>query len=71
MDVRPGWFIQTNLAEWQISDGADAIRFFQLALFKDPAKWDALALRVEHSALNEDTTFHDIYGEEIQFPKTV
>ena len=48
--------------------GNTALLGAKRALFEDPTKWDALALRVEHSVLNEDTTFHEIYGEEMGFP---
>ena len=49
--------------------GNTALLGAKRALFEDPAKWDAVAARVEHAALNEDASFHDIYGEEMQFPK--
>ena len=29
-------------------------------------KWDAIARRVEHVALNEDAGFHDIYAAEMR-----
>ena len=49
--------------------GNTALLGAKRALFEDPAKWDAIAARVEHSALNEDASFHDVYAEEMVFPK--
>ncbi len=48
--------------------GNTALLGAKRALFEEPAAWDALARRVEHVSLNEDTGFHDSYVEEMQFP---
>ena len=48
--------------------GNTALLGAKLALFEEPASWDAIAKRVEHVALNEDPGFHDIYVDEMRFP---
>jgi uncharacterized 2Fe-2S/4Fe-4S cluster protein (DUF4445 family) len=50
--------------------GNTALLGAKLALFEDAEKWDALARRVEHRALNEDAAFQEIYAEEMGFPQT-
>jgi uncharacterized 2Fe-2S/4Fe-4S cluster protein (DUF4445 family) len=48
--------------------GNTALLGAKRALFEDAADWDAVARRVEHVALNEDESFHDIYAGEMGFP---
>jgi uncharacterized 2Fe-2S/4Fe-4S cluster protein (DUF4445 family) len=48
--------------------GNTALLGAKRALFEDSARWDAIARRVEHVALNEDAGFQDIYAEEMRFP---
>jgi uncharacterized 2Fe-2S/4Fe-4S cluster protein (DUF4445 family) len=48
--------------------GNTALRGAKRAMFEEASAWDALAGRVGHVSLNEDTAFHDIYAEEMRFP---
>ncbi len=48
--------------------GNTALLGAKRALFEEAKGWDAVAQRVEHVALNEDPSFHDIYAEEMRFP---
>jgi len=48
--------------------GNTALHGAKRALFENAAGWDALARRIEHVALNEDTEFQDIYAGEMRFP---
>lgn len=48
--------------------GNTALLGAKRALFEEATVWDAIAQRVEHVALNEDPSFHDIYAEEMRFP---
>jgi len=48
--------------------GNTALHGAKRALFEDAAAWDAIARRVEHVSLNEDSRFHDIYVAEMPFP---
>jgi uncharacterized 2Fe-2S/4Fe-4S cluster protein (DUF4445 family) len=49
--------------------GNTALLGAKMALFDGAAKWDDLARKVGHLALNELEAFQDIYAEEIRFPK--
>jgi len=51
--------------------GNTALLGAKRALFEDATGWDALAQRIEHVALNEDTEFQDIYAEEMRFPAAI
>ena len=48
--------------------GNTALLGAKRALFEKAATWDDIGKRVEHLALNEDPSFHDIYAEEMGFP---
>jgi uncharacterized 2Fe-2S/4Fe-4S cluster protein (DUF4445 family) len=48
--------------------GNTALLGAKLALFEDSEKWDAIAKRVRHVALNDEESFPDIYAEEMKFP---
>ena len=47
--------------------GNTALHGSRRALFDEPAGWDAIARRMEHRTLNEDSSFQDLYVEEIPF----
>jgi uncharacterized 2Fe-2S/4Fe-4S cluster protein (DUF4445 family) len=51
-----------------VAAGNTALRGAKMALFEEAAKWDALARRIGHVALNEDEAFQEIYAEEMRFP---
>jgi uncharacterized 2Fe-2S/4Fe-4S cluster protein (DUF4445 family) len=51
-----------------IPAGNTALLGAKRALFEDAVKWDAIAHRVEHVALNEDPDFQNHYAEEMRFP---
>jgi uncharacterized 2Fe-2S/4Fe-4S cluster protein (DUF4445 family) len=48
--------------------GNTALLGAKRALFDDTARWDELARRIEHVALNEEPEFQDIFAEEMRFP---
>jgi uncharacterized 2Fe-2S/4Fe-4S cluster protein (DUF4445 family) len=48
--------------------GNTALLGAKRALFEEASGWDSIAARVQHVALNEDDSFHDIYAEEMRFP---
>jgi uncharacterized 2Fe-2S/4Fe-4S cluster protein (DUF4445 family) len=48
--------------------GNTALLGAKRALFEEAARWDALARRIEHIALNNDPAFEEIYAKEMGFP---
>ncbi len=48
--------------------GNTALLGAKLALFDDASRWDAIAARVRHVALNDDPAFADLYADEMTFP---